>query len=160
MAMAESTYAIARLLATPQLDVDGADEPLPLARILVMGGDQVYPTASREDYQTKLVAPFDEAARGRTWDPKPHVYAVPGNHDWYDGLSAFLGLFCRRRTSSSWAVPRSGRIRRPPDPATRSYFAQPCPRLVAVGADISWRLHDQPQSFFPLSANGWTPVRA
>jgi hypothetical protein len=153
------TYAIARLLATPQLGVDGADEPLPLARLLVMGGDQVYPTASREDYQTKLVAPFDEAARGRVWQPKPHVYAVPGNHDWYDGLSAFLGLFCRRRTSSSWAVPRSGRtFGGRQTRQTRSYFALALPNGWWLwGADIQLAGYiDQPQiDFFSHVASKW-----
>lgn len=33
-----STYAIARLLADPQLVVQGHDGPLPLAKVLVMGG--------------------------------------------------------------------------------------------------------------------------
>lgn len=153
------TYAIARLLATSQLDVAGADELLPLARVVVMGGDQVYPTASREDYQAKLVAPFAEAARGQSWRPTPHLYAVPGNHDWYDGLSAFLGLFCRRRAATSWAVEREGRMlggRRTQQ--TRSYFALALPHGWWLwGADIQLAGYiDQPQiDFFTHVAREW-----
>ncbi len=63
-----------------------------------MGGDEVYPVASSDNYQKKLRDPYDWAF------PDPHpkllkgppVYALPGNHDWYDGLVLFLALFSRR----------------------------------------------------------------
>jgi hypothetical protein len=58
-----STYAIARLVADPALAVAGLDEPLPCGRLVVMGGDQVYPTASRDDYSDKL----SRAVRRRVW---------------------------------------------------------------------------------------------
>jgi hypothetical protein len=60
-----------------------------------MGGDQVYPTASPEAYAAKLVAPFDEASKSWPKGTEPHVYAIPGNHDWYDGLDGFGRLFRR-----------------------------------------------------------------
>src|SRR4030095_15029834 len=28
---------------------------------------------------------------------KVPVYAIPGNHDWYDGLLMFLAFFCRKK---------------------------------------------------------------
>jgi len=62
--------------------------------VLVFGGDQVYPSPSREEYQRRLVAPYAAAFGDDTTSERPHVYAVPGNHDWYDGLSAFTRLFC------------------------------------------------------------------
>jgi hypothetical protein len=40
------------------------------------------------------------------------VYAIPGNHDWYDGLTAFLRLFCHTRWIGCWQTRQ-----------TRSYFA-------------------------------------
>ena len=47
----DSTYTMARLLAAPRLSMQrgGKTYDLPRGRMLVMGGDQVYPTASREE---------------------------------------------------------------------------------------------------------------
>ena len=154
-----STYAIARLLAAPHLTVQGHDDPLPLADILVMGGDEVYPTASRDEYAARLVAPFEEAAKDWPKDFEPHVYAIPGNHDWYDGLSAFLGLFCRRRTRTDWAAARQGRLvgaRRTQQ--THSYFALKLPHdwwLWGVDIQLAGYI-DQPQiDFFDHVAREW-----
>ena len=63
-----------------------------------MGGDEIYPNASQEAYSKQLRDPYDWAFP----DPNPHllkgppVYALPGNHDWYDGLVQFLALFSRQ----------------------------------------------------------------
>lgn len=154
------TYAVARLLAQPHLNVEGAAEPLPFGRLLIMGGDEVYPTASREAYQAKLVAPFEEAARGCVWpNGSPDLYAIPGNHDWYDGLVAFLGLFCRRRASDDWAIERPGRtIGGRITQQTRSYFALALPNGWWLwGTDVQLVGYiDQPQlDFFTHVAREW-----
>lgn len=75
--------------------------------ILILGGDEVYPTASHKEYCERLIAPFEAAANaadlsnqtrknGTPADLKamPHVFAIPGNHDWYDSLNAFRYIFC------------------------------------------------------------------
>lgn len=75
--------------------------------ILIFGGDEVYPTASHKDYCERLIAPFETAAEaagitnktldeGQKADLKemPHIFAIPGNHDWYDSLNAFRYIFC------------------------------------------------------------------
>ncbi|MGZ8999298.1 MAG: hypothetical protein ACXW2T_10645, partial [Allosphingosinicella sp.] len=96
------TFAVARLLAEPELQPAGAAEPLARGQVLIMGGDQVYPTATRKDYDERLLDPYEEAwspAEGKAkWDEsaRPDLFAVPGNHDWYDGLKIFFHLFCRR----------------------------------------------------------------
>src|SRR5262249_3724894 len=155
------TYAIARLLAEPKLRVSGLSDALPMGRFVVMGGDQVYPTASREDYQEKLVAPFDQAQLTATWPAGtcPDLYAVPGNHDWYDGLQSFLGLFCRRRRAGIWPVARAGRvIGGRQTQQIRSYFALKLPHNWWLwGADIQLRGYiDQPQiDFFRHVAEKW-----
>lgn len=155
-----STYAIARLLAEPQLEIDGMGEELSRGRILVMGGDEVYPTASREGYRDRVVAPFSEASVGK-FDPQnqPDLYAVPGNHDWYDGLLAFLGLFCRRRSASAWAEARPGRgLGGRATQQIRSYFAIKLPQGWWLwGADIQLTGYiDQPQiDFFSHVAREW-----
>jgi len=113
----DPTYAMARLIAQPGLMA----EKLPRGRLLILGGDQVYPTASREAYRDRFLGPFDQAyeAEGGAdpWStaetPRPHLYAIPGNHDWYDGLNSFFGLFCRRRVvrpGVDLGVTREGRI--------------------------------------------------
>lgn len=98
------TAAVARLLTAPSLEIDANDEKLslPAGEILLMGGDQAYPYASDAQYRNNLVTPFDictwhaPEVRGRR-----KLFVLPGNHDWYDGLSAFDRLFCNRRDGIS-----------------------------------------------------------
>ncbi|MGZ9243048.1 MAG: metallophosphoesterase [Candidatus Binatia bacterium] len=99
--------------------------------ILIFGGDEVYPTASRESYQDRLVAPYETALR-TTDAPSPHVFAIPGNHDWYDSLVAFTRLFTARPWFAGWRTRQS-----------RSYFALKLPHNwwllgtdVQLGSDI------------------------
>jgi hypothetical protein len=155
------TYAVARLLAEPALPVDRMPDPLPMGDILILGGDQVYPTASREDYRRKLVEPYEAAAQGKPWASvaPPDVYAVPGNHDWYDGLLAFLGQFCRRQLQGIWATARPGRmVGGRLTQQTRSYFALALPHDWWIwGVDSQLKGYfDQPQlEFFTHVARAW-----
>lgn len=126
-----STYAIAYTAAQPYLDLSapsGVALRTERGNVLVLGGDQVYPTASRREYQRRLVAPFAAAHGDDTCPERPHVYALPGNHDWYDGLTAFSRLFCSsaggRRFGACWSR------------QTRSYFALKLPaRWWLIGSD-------------------------
>jgi len=136
-----STYAVAYAAAQRALRVyDGTDvHDLPRGDVLVFGGDEVYPTPSREEYQRRLVAPFTAAFGDDEPAERPHVYAVPGNHDWYDGLSAFTRLFCSdiggRRLAGWWTRQR------------RSYFVLKLPHrwwLVASDGQLQSDL-DVPQ---------------
>jgi hypothetical protein len=94
----ESTYATAYLLAQDSLDVRGAGK-LRHGEILIMGGDQCYPQATREEYKKRLLQPFNWAFSVR--EPDRKLFAIPGNHDWYDGLNAFDSLFCSSRDKLS-----------------------------------------------------------
>jgi len=105
----DSTYAVAWLLSRPSLEVDGAR--LPRGQVLLLGGDQVYPTASRSAYQERFQNPYRLASPDRGSGPGADLYAVPGNHDWYDGLTNFLRLFCQRRRIGDWQTRQ-----------TRSYY--------------------------------------
>ena len=58
---------------------------LPEVRFVAISSDVVYPVGSMKDYEAKFWLPF----KGVT---KP-VYAIPGNHDWYDALEAFAVTF-------------------------------------------------------------------
>lgn len=98
----EATYAMAYLLAADQLKVRGEAQPLPAGKLLIMGGDQVYPDATKQEYHTRLRDPYDWAFS--TEKPQRKLFAIPGNHDWYDGLSAFSALFCSARDRISGGV--------------------------------------------------------
>ena len=50
----------------------------PDVRFVVVSSDVVYPTGAMKDYEAKFWLPF----KGVTMP----VYAIPGNHDWYDAL--------------------------------------------------------------------------
>ncbi|MFI6267859.1 metallophosphoesterase family protein [Micromonospora zamorensis] len=130
-----ATYSVAYLLAQPELTVDG--HRLPRAQTLVMGGDQVYPSAAYASYEDRCKGPY-QAALPVAPPEKPTLFAVPGNHDWYDGLTAFLRLFVRSR-DRNFAGWRTGQ--------SRSYFAVELPAgwwLLGVD-DQSGSYLDDPQ---------------
>ena len=56
----ESTYTIAYLLAQDSLDVRQAGR-LRHGEVLIMGGDQCYPQATREEYKKRLLTPYNWA---------------------------------------------------------------------------------------------------
>ncbi|MCH8292713.1 hypothetical protein IH992_16595 [Candidatus Poribacteria bacterium] len=202
-----STYTMAKLLAQPELDFDGLNEPTKRGRVLVMGGDQVYPTATREEYNNRMVGPYQAALpwikpdekfginlefstdldnanissnlrqkfedngitlskdatvaiqhKGSNWaitsgvetytiekdgdelkihlDKHLHLFAIPGNHDWYDGLTSFTRLFSQERWIGAWQTRQR-----------RSYFALKLPhRWWLWGIDVQLQSDiDQPQ---------------
>ena len=57
----------------------------PDVRFVVISSDVVYPTGAMRDYEAKFWLPFKGVS-------KP-VYAIPGNHDWYDALEGFVATF-------------------------------------------------------------------
>lgn len=100
----DSTYAVATLLARESLTVD--KEELPRGQFLLMGGDEVYPVANKQTYANQLKQPYKWAFpdHNRKSDKGVPIFAIPGNHDWYDGLVLFLAYFCREKPShfGSW----------------------------------------------------------
>jgi hypothetical protein len=115
-------------------DFAGAPLTLPAGELLVLGGDECYPVASTAGYTDRTVGPFRAML---PWSERPRtLVALPGNHDWYDGLRSFLRQFCQGRWIGGWKTEQR-----------RSYFAVRLPRGwwlwgidVALGDDI-----DQPQ---------------
>ena len=90
----DATYAIATLLAKQTLTVDGYEGQLPRGEMLIMGGDEVYPAATQNAYRFQLQSPYSMAfPDSDVHSPKGvPLYAIPGNHDWYDGLVMFLAF--------------------------------------------------------------------
>ncbi|HEX2192358.1 MAG TPA: hypothetical protein VHH09_04125 [Acidimicrobiales bacterium] len=124
-----STYTVARLLAAEklELDWDGEARPTERGRILVMGGDQVYPVPKRVEYENRMLGPYRSAMPCPPSD-NPELLAIPGSHDWYDGLVNFTSIFCRGRWIGGWKTRQ-----------TRSYFAVKLPhRWWLWGIDIQF----------------------
>jgi uncharacterized membrane protein HdeD (DUF308 family) len=57
----------------------------PDVKFLVISSDVIYPEGAMLDYEPNFYLPFKGFA-------KP-IYAIPGNHDWYDALEAFAANF-------------------------------------------------------------------
>ncbi|MBS1614890.1 MAG: metallophosphoesterase [Bacteroidetes bacterium] len=129
-----STFAVARSVTQKELNLewtaaDGSKQKFQTqrGRILLLGGDEVYPFPSLDAYTDKFRVPFEAAAQDPAdlipSEQSPHLYAIPGNHDWYDGLGNFIKLFCQQRHIGIWATKQ-----------TRSYFALPLPNNYWVWA--------------------------
>jgi hypothetical protein len=145
------TYAVAYYMSQPNLTLEGVDETLPRGEILFLGGDGVYPTANSKRYEDQLVTPYRMAfkagsAAGRSpvkseLAEHPHIFALPGNHDWYDSLVSFRQLFCShifndRRFASDETTQEGGWHTR----QTRSYFTLKLPHnwwLLAVDMQLN-----------------------
>ncbi|MBB6403559.1 hypothetical protein [Arthrobacter sp. AZCC_0090] len=129
----DATYSVALLLAQDRLEVAG--HALPRGNVLVLGGDEVYPVASPERYEDKMVGPYRKAfpapVPGTSDTPPPSacppatlMLALPGNHDWYDGLTSFIRLFTRQRSIGAWRTVQN-----------RSYFGV---RLTGGPGNPGW----------------------
>jgi hypothetical protein len=135
----DPTYTIAWLLARERLDLTGMSEPLPRGRLLVMGGDQVYPSATEDNYRDRMIGPYRAALPCVKGEPQPTLFLLPGNHDWFDGLTTFLRLFCRQQWVGAWRTEQD-----------RSYFAVKLPGGWWLwGLDIQLDFYiDEPQLDF------------
>ncbi|MFI6496414.1 metallophosphoesterase family protein [Nonomuraea typhae] len=52
----------------------------------VIASDVIYPTGAGDEYGHKFFRPYQRY--------QAPIYAIPGNHDWYDGLGGFMRVFC------------------------------------------------------------------
>jgi len=62
--------------------------------------DVIYPAGDVNEYEDKFFYPYRRF-------PGP-IYAIPGNHDWYDGLHGFMTHFCRADPDLRPAEARGG----------------------------------------------------
>ncbi|MEH2614344.1 hypothetical protein [Bradyrhizobium sp. AZCC 1693] len=142
----DSTFAVACLLARKECEVEG--KKLPRGQMLIMGGDEVYPLASAQTYRNQLFQPYrwafpDPDRKDPNGVP---LFAIPGNHDWYDGLVQFLAYFTPTRPThfGGWRTHQK-----------RSYFAIQLTKtwwLWAMDIQLAEDL-DQPQAdYFEMIA--------
>jgi hypothetical protein len=135
----DATYTIAYLVGRSELEVDGLASPLPRADALVFGGDLVYPDATVSGYEHRFVGPFTAALPWMPPGRRPAVFAVPGNHDWYDGLTSFMRVFGQQKSIGGWQTQQ-----------TRSYYALKLPHGWWLwGIDVQLDAYiDEPQLRF------------
>ncbi|MDX3748988.1 metallophosphoesterase family protein [Streptomyces sp. AK08-02] len=65
----------------------------------VLASDVIYPVGATDDYGTKFFRPYQDY-------PAP-IYAIPGNHDWYEDLNGFMRVFCDAPPLPAEPAPRA-----------------------------------------------------
>jgi hypothetical protein len=106
---------------------------------MFIASDVIYPTGELADYERKFLAPYDFY--------RPPVYAVPGNHDWYDNLQGFMFSFCDEEPPAPAPI-RKGLARVDPREPVRRLLWRKSPAIPTDGLDRyrdARRLHDPPQ---------------
>jgi hypothetical protein len=140
-----ATYTIAYLLGQDTLEVaglDGVDKVLPRGHFLMVGGDEIYPTPTAQRYEDKTKGPYTAALPDCPETGPANMYALPGNHDWYDGLTSFMRLFVKdgKDHIGGWNNAQS-----------RSYFAIKLPHnwwLFAIDTQFGAYLDDPQLDYF------------
>jgi hypothetical protein len=64
---------------------------------MVICSDVIYPSGDAEDYADKFYRPYKNYAGP--------IYALPGNHDWYDGLNGFMYHLCEAQEQAPEPAP-------------------------------------------------------
>ena len=137
-----STFAVASAVAESTLTVTseaGESVKTQGGSVLVFGGDEVYPYPSKDAYTKRTETPYAIAWGGAA--RHPDIFAVPGNHDWYDSLVAFSRLFCRPERGFAGCRTQQ----------TRSYFALKLPGnwwLLAIDLQLDADLDEPQVSYF------------
>lgn len=70
-----------------------------LVKFMVISSDVIYPAGAMSDYENNFYLPF----KGFT---KP-LYAIPGNHDWFDALEGFNANFLEPRAAAAALAARA-----------------------------------------------------
>lgn len=92
-------------------DALGTKHEMLRPRFVIIGGDLVYPNASEEEYNNRFKGPIRIVSKSDNENPI-YLFATPGNHDWYDGLTSFFRLMCQQKYIGAFKTEQ-----------TRSYFA-------------------------------------
>lgn len=83
----ESQFAVVPPLLSVGADTD----------FMFICSDVIYPAGGVEEYEDKFFWPYREYGGA--------IYAVPGNHDWYDDCAGFMHWFCGQEAAPPRAAP-------------------------------------------------------
>ena len=133
----DATYSVAYLLASPSWTCAGTSPGTSADPARVAAGHgrgPGLPDGVDAGYEERTKGPYNAALPHA--DEPPTLFAIPGNHDWYDGLTSFLRFFCQGRWVGGWSTEQR-----------RSYFAVKLPqRWWLMGIDIQFDTYiDAPQ---------------
>ena len=106
----DSTTSVFYALTRDSLSI--GDKDLQRGKMLIVGGDLVYPEGSEESYSDRFKAPIRTVFPSGTSSETTYLVSTPGNHDWYDGLSSYLRLMCQQKKIGNYTTVQN-----------RSYFA-------------------------------------
>jgi hypothetical protein len=130
-------------------DMSGEKLVLPRGDVLFLGGDLAYPVATVLEMTRRLVEPWNRVLEKHTAGGPRVLLAVPGNHDWYDGLDGFSRL-CQAPCAFEDRAPTSS----DPDPL----HPEPEQHPVLAWAEAFAR-GDQVKKPTALALAGYLPVQ-
>jgi hypothetical protein len=111
--------AVGRMLFAEYTLTGSEPRTLPRGDVLMFGGDTAYPAATAHELERRLLQPWNRVIAGTAEDDRRRVLlAIPGNHDWYDGLDGFGRLF-RRNPFHTLAEPVTGGAAAPVEDSLR-----------------------------------------
>lgn len=111
----DDTCTIFHTLSREHLTLDhrGTITELKKGNVLILGGDLVYPDASEQEYNNRLKGPIRLVSPTLPVNAKKTLLlSIPGNHDWYDGLTTFCRMVCQEKIIGNYKTIQK-----------RSYFA-------------------------------------
>jgi MFS family permease len=120
---------------------------------MVIDSDVIYPAGDINDYIDGFFLPYERY--------RSPIYAIPGNHDWYDGLNGFMFHFCGaeplppvayRGGSYTWKQRLAQTLWRKPSPPNLPellYERRARAQLEQQGAEATWE-PAQPAPYFTL----------
>ena len=106
----------------------------PDVKFLVISSDVIYPDGAMRDYEANFYLPF----KGFT---KP-IYAIPGNHDWYDALEGFAANFLEAdaaRTCMRSRVQTDGRLTTTSEGRIDRYLREAARLRKEFGVSTGWQ---------------------
>jgi len=116
----------------------------PDVKFLVVSSDVIYPAGEMKDYEPNFYLPF----KGFT---KP-IYAIPGNHDWYDALEAFSANFMEEDAARACMLARvetDGRLTTTTESRITGYIDEAARLRREFGVSTGW----QRGPFFEIQAD-------
>lgn len=106
----------------------------PDVKFLMIAADVIYPEGAMRDYEPNFYLPF----KGFT---KP-IYAIPGNHDWYDALEGFAANFLTAdsaRTCMRNRVETDGRLTTTTERRIEGYIEEAARLRREYGVSAGWQ---------------------